>query len=286
MRGHVAPAAQTARLSAEDDDLGVDVPDGWRLARCLRCDMWVRSAVPDRAVARWDQLPGLDELPKPRRGKPLHDAILLRVVAIDRAVHAVAFTLIAVAVGLLMAKLSAVHGFATTLIRNLNDSAGVTSRGPGGSWLDRELPRLARLESGALRDVFAVAVAYAVVEGTEAYGLWRERRWAEYLTVIATAGFLPLEIHELAKRVSVLRVLALVVNLAVLVWLVWSKRLFGLRGGASALHEDTDWEAVLRGYDTAAVNPDPSRRSRSVRSDQVSAASPEVSAVDSKRQSV
>ncbi len=74
-------------------------------------------------------------------------------------------------------------------------------------------------------------MVYAVVESTEAVGLWHEKRWAEYLTVVATAGFLPFEILELLDRVTVLRVGALVVNLAVLVYLVWAKHLFGLRGG-------------------------------------------------------
>ena len=69
------------------------------------------------------------------------------------------------------------------------------------------------------------------LEGVEAVGLWRERRWAEYLTAVATAGFLPFEVHELIKRITVLRVGALVVNVAILAWLVWRKRLFGVRGG-------------------------------------------------------
>ncbi len=254
MRGHVAPAAQAARLRAEDHDLGTDTADGWRLARCLRCDMWVRTVPPAAGTARWEELPSIADLPKPRRGRILHDAILLRVVAIDRAVHAVAFSLVAAAVGVLMVNLTSVHDVATTLIRNLNHSVGEASHGPGGSWLDRELPRLARLEPGALRAVLAVSIAYAVVEGTEAYGLWRERRWAEYLTVLATAGFLPLEIHELTQRITVLRVLALVVNVAILVWLVWSKHLFGVRGGPATLAGSTDWPAVLAGSDTAPVN--------------------------------
>ena len=69
-----------------------------------------------------------------------------------------------------------------------------------------------------------------MVEGTEAVGLWYEQRWAEYLTALATAGFLPFEVHELTNRVSVLRVSALVINLAVLVYLVWRKHLFGIGG--------------------------------------------------------
>jgi uncharacterized membrane protein (DUF2068 family) len=67
-----------------------------------------------------------------------------------------------------------------------------------------------------------------VLEGTEAVGLWKERRWAEYLTAVATAGFLPFEIIELSKKVSPLKVGTFVVNIAILVYLIWAKRLFGV----------------------------------------------------------
>ena len=89
------------------------------------------------------------------------------------------------------------------------------------------------------------AVAYAVVETTEAVGLWHEKRWAEYLTVVATAGFLPFEILELVDKVTVLRLGALVVNLAVLVYLLWAKHLFGLRGGRRTLERGEDWDALI-----------------------------------------
>jgi uncharacterized membrane protein (DUF2068 family) len=111
--------------------------------------------------------------------------------------------------------------------------------------LSRELHRLADLDKTTVTVLAITATAYAVIEGIEAVGLWLERRWAEYLTVVATAGFLPFEIRELLDRVTVLRLGALVVNVAILVWLVYSKRLFGVRGGAAALHEQIDWDAVL-----------------------------------------
>jgi uncharacterized membrane protein (DUF2068 family) len=90
-----------------------------------------------------------------------------------------------------------------------------------------------------------VAVAYAVLEGVEAWGLWHERRWADYLTVVATVGFLPLELHELTERVTVFRVVFLALNVAVLVWLVWAKHLFGLRGGRAAQPSGPDWDRLL-----------------------------------------
>jgi uncharacterized membrane protein (DUF2068 family) len=262
MRGHQAPAARAARLRPEDHDLGADLPDGWRLARCLRCDMWVRTTPPEPGTERWETLPPVDEIPKPRRGKVLHDAIILRAVAIDRAVHSVLFGIIALAVFVLMVKLTAVHEFAHTLVKNLNHSVGEATQGPGGSWLDRELPKLERLEPGALRLVLVISLSYSVVEGIEAVGLWKEKRWAEYLTVLATVGFLPLELRELSERITFLRISALVVNILILVWLLWSKHLFGIRGGFKTLEGKTDWDAIIPTNDTAPVNKPSARKPR------------------------
>jgi uncharacterized membrane protein (DUF2068 family) len=113
----------------------------------------------------------------------------------------------------------------------LSDVTGQTGQGASQGVVVRELEKFLNVHSGTLTVLFVTAVVYAVVEGVEAVGLWRERRWAEYLTALATAGFLPFEIHELIKRVTALRISALVLNVAILVWLVWRKRLFGVRGG-------------------------------------------------------
>ena len=67
----------------------------------------------------------------------------------------------------------------------------------------------------------------------EAVGLWMMKRWAEYLTFIATGAFLPYELSELVSGPSVLKLGATVINLAVLGYLLFSKRLFGVRGGAA-----------------------------------------------------
>lgn len=70
----------------------------------------------------------------------------------------------------------------------------------------------------------AVAVGYGILEGVEGYGLWRRRRWAEYLTVIATCLLFIPEIDELAKRVTALKVAALIVNVVIVGYLVWRLR--------------------------------------------------------------
>ncbi|HEX7609577.1 MAG TPA: DUF2127 domain-containing protein, partial [Solirubrobacteraceae bacterium] len=60
--------------------------------------------------------------------------------------------------------------------------------------------------------------------GAEAYGLWRRRRWGEWLTVIATSLLLVPEVWELTKSTTLLKVGALLVNLVVVAYLLWRLR--------------------------------------------------------------
>lgn len=225
-RGHCAPAATVGDLRPQDAGIGVDLADGRRLARCLRCDAWVAGTVPASPGA--PSLPPLEELELPRRGKALRRALVLRLIAVDRGLHAVGFALVALALGALELKLGPLQDQARSLRNTLSGALDQSGRNPSRDFLARLLDRILALRRNSFGVLIGTATAYAVVEGTEAVGLWRERRWAEYLTAVATAGFLPFEVHELAKRVTVLRVVALVVNLAVLVYLVWAKHLFGV----------------------------------------------------------
>jgi hypothetical protein len=86
--------------------------------------------------------------------------------------------------------------------------------------------------------VFIALVSYGLLQCVEAVGLWLMKRWAEYLTVVATSLFIPLEVYEIASKVTALRVGALLVNVGAVIWLVWSKHLFGINGGAKAAHDD------------------------------------------------
>jgi uncharacterized membrane protein (DUF2068 family) len=70
------------------------------------------------------------------------------------------------------------------------------------------------------------AIAYAALEATEGVGLAMRRRWAEYLTVIATGILIPYEAYEVIHRVTLFKVGALLLNLAVVGYLAYRKRLF------------------------------------------------------------
>jgi uncharacterized membrane protein (DUF2068 family) len=72
---------------------------------------------------------------------------------------------------------------------------------------------------------------YGALEAFEGYGLLRRRRWAEYLVLLATAAFLPLEVDELIRKPTLFKAGALLVNLLIIVYLIWRKRLFLERPG-------------------------------------------------------
>jgi uncharacterized membrane protein (DUF2068 family) len=68
---------------------------------------------------------------------------------------------------------------------------------------------------------------------------------------VGTTLFIPLEVYELTEKVSWLKIAVLVVNLAAVAYLLWSKRLFGIRGGGKA-YEQSLHEVSLLEMETSA----------------------------------
>ena len=77
------------------------------------------------------------------------------------------------------------------------------------------------------------ALLFGMLELTEAVGLARRRRWAEYLTVIAGCIGIPFEVNEVMQRQTPVRISILLINVAIVIYLAWQKHLFGLRGGVA-----------------------------------------------------
>jgi uncharacterized membrane protein (DUF2068 family) len=75
------------------------------------------------------------------------------------------------------------------------------------------------------------ALLFGALEITEAVGLARRRRWAEYLTVIAGCIGVPFEVSEVIRHPDLLRIGILLINIAIVLYLAWQKHLFGLQGG-------------------------------------------------------
>jgi uncharacterized membrane protein (DUF2068 family) len=69
-----------------------------------------------------------------------------------------------------------------------------------------------------------VTLAYAAVFATEGIGLWMQKRWAEWLTVIITGSLIPLEVWELFDKPNIGKVAVVIANVAIVVVLIWHVR--------------------------------------------------------------
>jgi len=65
-----------------------------------------------------------------------------------------------------------------------------------------------------------IALGYAVLYAIEGFGLWRNAHWAEYLTVVTTSLLVPIEVWEIFRHPTAMKGLALVINLAIVAYLV------------------------------------------------------------------
>jgi uncharacterized membrane protein (DUF2068 family) len=241
-RGHVLVGTDAEHLRPQDAIFARSY-GGMRWYRCLRCDAWV--PLPPPVKVRRRHPPELDEIELPTRGRALRDKIVLRLIAVDRALHFVILAGLAVLAFVLASHRSAID----RLVPRLNTiffGARTGTTGPAHGFF-HEIERLLTLNVTTFRLIGFAAAAYALLEGTEAYGLWFQRRWAEYLTFVATTLFVPYEIYELSNKVTVFRIGAFAANVAILVYLLFAKRLFGLRGGGEAEHAareaDSGWAA-------------------------------------------
>lgn len=248
VRGHNLVGTDAAELRSQDSLLARDRGE-LRWHRCLRCDSWL--ALPAPQAPTREHPPDRDDITVPLRGKALRDRIVLRLIAVDRALHFLILGLLGVGV---LAFAAHRQSLRNTFYRVLTDLQGGVAGSPvqnsGHVGILRDLDRLFSLRAGTLREVGIALVAYALLEGLEAVGLWLAKRWAEYLTFLATSILLPLEIYELAHHATALKIIGFIINLAVVVYLLFAKRLFGLRGGGAAEHAERalemSWETIER----------------------------------------
>src|SRR6476660_4559411 len=236
LHGHEILGADAAALRAEDE-LFARESGGLRWYRCLRCDSWLALTPPEHPARKYP--PARDEIMLPLRGKPLRDRYILRLIAVDRMLHFLVLSALAAAVFLFASDRAALNAEFTRILHDLQYLFAVNIKN--------------------LYLVGAAIAAYALLEGIEAIGLWFAKRWAEYLTFVATIVFIPYEIDELIKGITALKLVAFIINVAVAVYLLYAKRLFGLRGGGRAeraeREADTGWTAIERATPKSTPQP-------------------------------
>ena len=77
------------------------------------------------------------------------------------------------------------------------------------------------LSDGQLWGLAALAMVYAAVRFLEAYGLWFERRWGEWIAALSGAIYVPVEIYELSRGISAVKVAALVLNTLIVAYMCY-----------------------------------------------------------------
>jgi uncharacterized membrane protein (DUF2068 family) len=220
MKGHIT--AKVADDAVIDARLSGTCASG-TLRKCLRCESWILTDEPTYIGPK-------SLVPEPRRGKSLRQALIIRGLAIERGVRAI--IMLAVAYGLwkfqqLQAGLQMTYMRDLPLLKKLNvDSNGIVQM----------IHAAIGASPKTVSWIAMFALIYGAVEAAECVGLWLEQRWGEYFAAVATFIFIPLEVYELTKDISYFKIGALVINILALVWLIYVKRLFGVRGGKRA-HE-------------------------------------------------
>ena len=246
LHGHELLGTDAAAVRPQDD-LFVREANGLRWYRCMRCDSWIALSPPARPAVKYP--PERENVALPLRGRPLRSRYALRLIAVDRIIHFLVLSALAAGIFLFADNKVALNSEFTQILKDMQGGVGgpVNNTSHG---LVHDLQRLFAVSTTNLYLLGTAVAAYAVLEGVEAIGLWLGKRWAEYLTFIATIVFVPYEIYELTKGISALKIVTLVINLAIVIYLVYAKRLFGVRGGGKVeraeMERDTGWPAIER----------------------------------------
>jgi uncharacterized membrane protein (DUF2068 family) len=235
-KGHVTYEPDEPELRSR-----LRAPTAWAEAwRCLRCGAFV--------VAGHDGQHGsgpASAAPLVARGKELRGALILRVFAVERFLRFLVFGVAAYGVWRFKYDRAGVQRTFNDALPGIRDLYKALGFDVNHSKLLGLIQHAFTLNPRTITWLAFGLAGYAVIELVESAGLWLAKRWGEYFAVIATSVFVPYEVYDLTVKVTWLRLLAFIVNLLLVVYLVWSRRLFGVRGGGKAYEERLLSESVI-----------------------------------------
>ena len=140
---------------------------------------------------------------------------LLRLIALFKLVKAA--LLIAVGVGALKLLHKDVAGAVEHWVELLRLD-------PNSHYIDTALEKASNLTPDKIKELGLGSMVYAGLFLTEGIGLWLEKRWAEWLTVIITSSLIPLEIYEIYRHPTAIKIAVLLINIAIVAYLVYRIR--------------------------------------------------------------
>jgi uncharacterized membrane protein (DUF2068 family) len=241
-KGHATYAPTEPALR---DRLHAQTPVGeaWR---CLRCGDFVLGAPRGEGPA--------DRAPTVLRGRALRDAVILRLLAVERLVRAILVLLAGYGVWRFRSHRDAVQRAFNEDLPLLKPLADKLHYNLTDSSIVHTIQSVIQAQTSTLGWVAVGLVGYGVLQLIEGTGLWLLKRWGEYFAVVATSLGLPIEIYELTEKITWIRLGAMLINVAAVLYLLLSKRLFGLRGGKAA-YEAQRHEVSLLEVESAGEQP-------------------------------
>ena len=143
------------------------------------------------------------------------DTAVIRLIALFKLVKAI--TLIAIGVG----ALKLLH---RDMGSTLDHWIAVSGLDPGNRWVERGIEKASNLSHAKVKGLGIVSFIYAGLFLTEGIGLWLMKRWAEWFTIIITSSLIPVEIYEIHHHPSAVKIVVLIINIAVVIYLLYRIR--------------------------------------------------------------
>ncbi|HEX4311200.1 MAG TPA: DUF2127 domain-containing protein [Acidobacteriaceae bacterium] len=145
---------------------------------------------------------------------------LIRLIAVFKLLKAC--TLIVVGAGIF----KLLHKDVAAMLSHWTATLGLD---PDNQYIDSALSKLANISPARMKAFGLGSFVYAALFMTEGIGLWLLKRWAEWFTLVITTSLVPLEIYEIHRHSTIPKIAVLVINIAVVGYLVYRIR-----------HQDSD----------------------------------------------
>ncbi len=166
--------------------------------------------VPAGVAAALDYHP--KPLPKPLHERPGHSLVIVRLIAVFKFIKAASLLVIGIFI-LRMLRLD--HNVHDVLHQFVNDMR----LDENNHFIHGVLEKTLGISQNKLRLVSTGTLIYAILFFTEGVGLWLDQGWAEVMTILTTAGFIPVEVMEILNEPTPVRTIIFLINVLLLIYI-------------------------------------------------------------------
>jgi uncharacterized membrane protein (DUF2068 family) len=150
--------------------------------------------------------------PKPLDKRLGHSLLVVRLIAVFKFIKAASLLVIGIFI-LRMLRLD--HNIHDVLHQFVNDMR----LDENNHFIHSVVEKTLGISPANLRWLSTGTLIYAILYGTEGVGLWFDQGWAEVMTIITTAGFIPVEVMEIIKEPTAVRTIIFLINILLLIYI-------------------------------------------------------------------